>query len=91
LTYGAFVERAAAAFGRPGGVPYERVSIEEAKAQAASGGYHGLLPDEVDVILCDEVSDSRPLEALLGRFLTPLDKALAAACRGAGSSPGRSA
>ena len=40
-----------------------------------------MLSDELDCLLCDEVSDHRPLELLLGRFLTPLDEALAVAVR----------
>jgi len=36
---------------------------------------------DLDCLLCDEVSDPRPLEALIGRPLTPLDDALAAAVR----------
>ena len=42
-----------------------------------------MLPDELDCLLCDEVSDPAPLEALLGRRLLPLDEALAAAVRAA--------
>ena len=57
-----------------GGVP-----IEEADRQAAAGGFHGMLSDELDCLLCDEVSDPRPLEALLGRPLAPLDAAIATA------------
>jgi hypothetical protein len=41
-----------------------------------------MLPDELDCMLCDEVADHRPLEGLLGRFLTPLDEAIAVAVRG---------
>jgi NADH dehydrogenase len=55
------------------------VPVEEAERQARSGGYHGMDADELDCLLCDEVSDARPLEELLGRSLTPLDDALAAA------------
>jgi hypothetical protein len=42
-----------------------------------------MLPDELDCLLCDEVSDPAPLASLLGRPLTPLDEALAAAVRAA--------
>ena len=35
---------------------------------ARAGGYRGMQPDELDCLLCDEVADPRPLEALLGRF-----------------------
>jgi len=57
------------------------VSVAEADRQAAAGGYRGMMPDELDCLLCDEVADARPLEALLGRFLTPLDEALLPAVR----------
>jgi hypothetical protein len=56
--------------------------VEEAERRAASGGYRGLLADELDCLLCDEVGDPGPLEALLGRFLTPLDEAVDKAVRG---------
>jgi hypothetical protein len=39
-------------------------------------------PEELDCLLCDEIGDARPLESLLGRFLTPLGEALSAAVRG---------
>jgi NADH dehydrogenase len=58
------------------------LSVQEADRQAAtSEGYRGMLQDELDCQLCDEVADARPLEALLGRFLLPLDDALLAALR----------
>jgi hypothetical protein len=62
-------------------------TIEEADRQASDGGWRGMGPDELDCLLCDEVADARPLEALLGRFLTPLEDALVAAVRG--TSPTR--
>jgi len=37
--------------------------------------------DDLDVLLCDEVSDAAPLTRFLGRPLTPLDEAIAAAVR----------
>jgi NADH dehydrogenase len=68
--------------GLAGGFRVREVSIEDADRQAATdAGYRGMLKDELDCLLCDEVSDQRPLEALLGRFLTPLDDALGAALR----------
>jgi hypothetical protein len=42
-----------------------------------------MLPDELDCLLCDEIADPDPLQVLLGRPLTPLDTALAAAVRAA--------
>lgn len=71
--------RVAAAAGRPTEHRIREVSLEEVDRRAAAGGYRGMLGDEVDCLLCDEVADPAPLEALLGRFLTPLDDALAAA------------
>ena len=55
------------------------ITLAEADRQARAGGYQGMLPDELDCLLCDEVADPSPLVALLGRPLTPLDVALSAA------------
>jgi NADH dehydrogenase len=85
LAYAAFIERVAASarrLGRPADYRIREIPIAEAERQAAQGGYRGLLPDELDVLLCDEVADPRGMEAVLGRFLTPLDDAIAAAIRG---------
>src|SRR6185295_3212824 len=78
----AVLTRAAAAQGRPTAFRLHEVPVEEADRQAAAGGYRGMLPDELDCLLCDEVADPRPLEELLGRELTPLADAVAAAVRG---------
>jgi hypothetical protein len=40
-------------------------------------------PDTLDCLLCDEISDPGPLQALIGRPLTSLPQALEAAVRGA--------
>jgi NADH dehydrogenase len=77
------VGRLAKSLGKTGDYAVREVSVAEAERQAAAGGYRGMRADELDCMLCDEVSDARPLEALLGRFLTPLDDALAAAVRAA--------
>jgi len=80
-----FLERLAAVLrgaGRPSSYVLRSIPIDEADRQAAAGGYRGMRSDELDCMLCDEVADHRPLEALLGRFLTPLDDALAVAVRG---------
>lgn len=80
-----FLERLSSSLrtaGRPSTYVLRSVPVEEADRQAAAGGYHGMLPDELDCMLCDEVADPRPLEGLLGRFLTPLDDAIAVAVRG---------
>jgi nucleoside-diphosphate-sugar epimerase len=66
---------------RPADYALRSLPVEEADRRAAAGGYRGMLSDELDCMLCDEVADHRPLEALLGRFLTPLDEALAIAVR----------
>lgn len=65
------------------GFRIREVSVPEAERQAAAGGYRGMLPDELDCLLCDEIGDARPLAALLGRSLTPLDASLDAALSGA--------
>jgi UDP-glucose 4-epimerase len=59
------------------------IPLAEADRRARAGGYQGMLPDELDCLLCDEVGDPLPLEALLGRPLTPLTDSLAAAVRAA--------
>jgi len=61
----------------------EAIPVEEADRRARAGGYMGMLPDELDCLLCDETADPTPLEGLLGRPLRPLDEALAAAVRAA--------
>jgi nucleoside-diphosphate-sugar epimerase len=85
LAYSAFIDRVAAAaarLGLPSRHRIREVPIAEADRQAAAGGYRGLLPDELDVLFCDEVSSPRGIEAALGRFLTPLDEAIETAIRG---------
>jgi nucleoside-diphosphate-sugar epimerase len=65
---------------RPAEYRIRTLSVEEADQRAREG--KGMPPEELDCLLCDEIGDARPLEALLGRFLTPLDEALSAAVRG---------
>jgi NADH dehydrogenase len=82
IAYRALLERlvrAASAAGRDVELRVRAVPIEEADRKARAGGYQGMQPDELDCLLCDEVSDPAPLVALLGRPLVPLDAALAAA------------
>jgi len=74
------VARAARALRRPAEFRVRVVPVEEADRRAQAGT--GMPPDELDCLLCDETGDARPLEALLGRFLVPLEEALAAAVRG---------
>ena len=82
IAFDDFVARFAARAARPS-YAIRAVPVEEADRQARAGGYRGMLPDELDCMLCDEVSDSGPLAALLGRPLTPLDAAIDAAVAGA--------
>jgi NADH dehydrogenase len=83
----AFYERLGVVARRAGNVGEWRireVPVAEAdRAAQTPEGYRGMGKDELDCLLCDEVGDSRPLEALLGAFLTPLDDAIAAAVRSA--------
>jgi nucleoside-diphosphate-sugar epimerase len=84
LTYAAFLERlgrVARAAGKAPAHDVGEIPVAEADRQARTGGYQGMLPDELDCLLCDEVADPSPLVALLGRPLTPVDDALAAAVR----------
>jgi nucleoside-diphosphate-sugar epimerase len=90
VAYDAFVHRLAAAARSNGDLrnfQVRAVPVEEAEKQAAGGGYRGMLRDSLDCLLCDEVSDPRPLEALLGHPLTSLDDALVAAVRAARDQP----
>jgi NADH dehydrogenase len=75
------VGRIARALDKAGDYRVREIPIEEADHRAAQDGFHGHRPDDLDCLLCDELSDPRPLEALLGRPLTPLDEALSAALR----------
>jgi nucleoside-diphosphate-sugar epimerase len=73
--------RVAAELGREVELRVREIPVEEAERRARAGGYQGMLADELDCLLCDEISDPAPLAALLGRALAPLDEALAAAVR----------
>jgi nucleoside-diphosphate-sugar epimerase len=90
VTYRQFVDRVARAArraNRPSEFVVAAISVEDADARAQEGGYRGLLPDELDVLLCDEVADPAPLEELLARRLTPVDEALEVAVVGSRSRP----
>ncbi|MCU0242293.1 MAG: NAD-dependent epimerase/dehydratase family protein, partial [Vicinamibacteria bacterium] len=90
LGYRQFVERVAAVArgkGHPADFKIHNISIEEADKQARAGGYRGLLPDELDVLLSDETASSEPLRAFLGRPLTPIDVALQNAIAGSSARP----
>jgi len=76
------VGRIARSLRKAGDYRVREVPIEEADRRAAQGDFHGHHPDDLDCLLCDEVADQGPLQALLGRPLMPLDEALTAAIRG---------
>jgi hypothetical protein len=59
------------------------IAVEVAEREAAEGGFRGVLRDELDCLLCDEVSDPQPLSRLLNRPLRALDEAVAAAVEAA--------
>jgi nucleoside-diphosphate-sugar epimerase len=77
------LERVARAQGRDVTLRVREIPVQEAERRARAGGFQGMLPDELDCLLCDEVGDASALVGLLGRPLTPLDEALAAAVRAA--------
>ncbi len=82
VSYAAFLERFAAAagrLGRPGALLVREVPVERALAEARAGGWGGLLADELDCLLCDEVADAAPLRELLGAELATLDAVIEAA------------
>jgi NADH dehydrogenase len=85
LAYARLLERletAARRLGRDVRLKVREIPIAEADRRArGASGYQGMGPDELDCLLCDEVADPAALVALLGRGLTPLDDALAAALR----------
>jgi NADH dehydrogenase len=92
VSFQSFLERTAAAARaqeRKASFQIREVSIGEADRAAAAGGFRGMGPDDVDVLLCDEVSDPGPLGRLLGRPLTPLDDAVAMAVRGTAAGTAR--
>jgi NADH dehydrogenase len=85
VSFQSFLERTAAAataLGRRVSFRVREEGVEEADRAAAAGGFIGMGPDELDTLLCDEVSDPSPLTRFLGRALMPLDDAIAAAVRG---------
>jgi nucleoside-diphosphate-sugar epimerase len=84
LAYARLLERLARVAGAEGGgvrLRVREIEVAEADRRARAGGFQGMLPDELDCLLCDEVGDPTPLVTLLGRPLAPLDEALAAAVR----------
>ena len=58
VSYAALLERlarVARALGRRADLRVREVPIDEADRRARAGGYQGMLPDELDCLLCDEV------------------------------------
>jgi nucleoside-diphosphate-sugar epimerase len=84
ISCAAFAERVAQGLRRMGRVVEYRlasVPLEVADRRAAEGGYLGMRSDELDCLVCDQIGKTGPLEALLGRFPTLLDRALDPAVR----------
>lgn len=78
VAYRSLVDRAARSLEARGrrARPEVRVverAVAEVQALAEQGGFQGLAPQDIDVLLCDEVSDAGPVEALIGRPLVTLD------------------
>lgn len=71
LSYRTLIERTGSLMGRR--VEISERPVEEAQAQARAGGYFGLRPHDLACLLCDEVSDPAPVEALVGGPLETLD------------------
>jgi len=85
VSFQSFIERTAAAAraqGRRADFRVREVSVEDADRAAAAGGFRGMGADELDCLLCDEVSDPGPLTRLLGLPLMPVDEAIARAVQG---------
>jgi NADH dehydrogenase len=80
ISFDAFVRRLGDLARQQGAVADYRISeipIAECERQARSGGFHGMGPEDLDCLLCDEVADAAPLRALLGREPIPLVEAMA--------------
>jgi nucleoside-diphosphate-sugar epimerase len=78
------LEAVARRLGRAVRLRVREIPVAEAERLARSdAGYQGMGPDELDCLLCDELAEPGPLEALLGRPLVALDAALEAAVRDA--------
>jgi nucleoside-diphosphate-sugar epimerase len=77
ISYRGFVELVAAETGRePSAITWRSLAEAEADRRAAGGGYRGLLSDELDVLLCDEIADAAPVTAWLGRAPRSLDQVM---------------
>jgi len=86
LAYRTFLRRLRRISGAPEPLRVKVVPVESADRWVEE---RGMSSAELDCLLCDEVSDPRPLESLLGRALKPLDEALVLAL-GEGDASARS-
>jgi nucleoside-diphosphate-sugar epimerase len=88
VTYADLADRMAVILGVP---PYRTRSVAKDRAEevAASGGYRGMSPEELDCLLCDEVGPVEPLVELLGRPLAGLDETLSGILRRPAARRGR--
>jgi NADH dehydrogenase len=84
LSYRALTERVAAILGRS--IEVTERPVAEALAQARRSGYFGLRPHDLACLLCDEVSDSGPIESLVGQPLESVGSMIAQAVDELGSS-----
>lgn len=88
VSYRALIERIASIMGRR--VEIRERRVEEAQAEARATGYFGLRPHDLACLLCDEVSDHAPVEALIGGPLETLDRmverTIARVCGGGGGT-----
>lgn len=71
VSYRALIGRVASLLGRQ--VEIRERPVNEALAQARKSDYFGLRPHDLDCLLCDEVSDPRPVERLIGCALETVD------------------
>lgn len=74
VSYRALVLRIAAAMNRA--VTIRERPVEEALTQAGHSGYFGLRPHDLACLLCDEISDPAPVEALVGARLEEPDEVI---------------
>lgn len=80
VAFGRFVDRLgrlAREKGLVGDYEVRQVPIPEAEGRASTSGFHGMGPEELDCLLCDEVSDPSPVRELIGRDLISLEEAMA--------------
>jgi len=82
LSFDAFIRRFGALArdkGRAGEFRVTEVPVPECEREARAGGFHGMGPEDLDCLLCDEIADAGPIRELLGREPIALQEAMAAA------------